>query len=108
MKIYVGNLPYDVNEEELKQEFSAFGEVSAVDIITDRDSGRPRGFAFVEMASTSEGQAAIEALNGKIVKDRSLVVNPARPPGDNRGGGRSSYNNRRGSGNFGRGKPRRY
>ncbi len=108
MKIYVGNLPYDVNEEELRQEFSAFGEVSAVSIITDRDSGRSKGFAFVEMASTAEGQAAIEGLNGKVLKDRSMVVNPARPPGDNRGGGRSSYNDRRGSGNFQRGKPRRY
>ncbi len=108
MKIYVGNLPYDANEEELRQEFSAFGEVSSVNIITDRDSGRSKGFAFVEMPSTSEGQAAVEALNGKILKERTLTVSPARPPSDNRGGGRSSYGNRRGGGNFGGGKSRRY
>lgn len=108
MKIYVGNLPYDANEEELRQEFSAFGEVSSVNIITDRDSGRSKGFAFVEMPSTSEGQAAIEALSGKILKERTLTVSPARPPSDNRGGGRSSYGDRRGGGDFGGGKSRRY
>ena len=74
MKIYVGNLPFEVTEEELRQEFEAFGEVTSVDIITDKYSGRPRGFGFVEMASVSEGQAAINGLNGKILKERTLNV----------------------------------
>ncbi|MFO8143672.1 MAG: RNA-binding protein [Dehalococcoidales bacterium] len=108
MKIYVGNLAYDVTEEELRQEFEAFGEVSSVSVITDRDTGRSKGFAFVEMPSTSEGQAAIADLNGKVVKERTLNVNPARPPaGGNRGGGHSSYGDRRGGG-FGGGRQRRY
>jgi len=105
MKIYVGNLSYEVTEEELRQEFEAFGKVESVDIITDKYSGRPRGFGFVEMASVSEGQAAITGLNGKTLKDRTLVVNAARPRSDNRGGG--SYGGGRGGG-FGGGRQRRY
>lgn len=113
MKIYIGNLAYDVNEEDLRQEFAAFGEVSSVSIITDRDSGRSKGFAFVDMPKMAEGQAAIAALNGKVLKERTLTVNPARPPSDNRGGGggRSSYGDRRGGGGgggFGGGRQRRY
>ena len=96
MKIYVGNLSYDVTEEELQQEFTAFGEVTSVSIITDKISGRPKGFGFVEMASKSEGEAAITGLNGKTLKERTIVVNEARPRTDNRGGG--SYGDRRGSG----------
>jgi len=105
MKIYVGNLSYDVTEEELRQEFEAFGKVESVNIITDKYSGRPKGFGFVEMASVSEGQAAITALNGKTLKDRTLTVNAARPRSDNRGGG--SYGGRRGGG-FDGGRKRRY
>ena len=96
MKIYVGNLSYDVTEEELRQEFLAFGEVESVNIIMDKYSGRPKGFGFVEMPSVSEGQAAIAALNGKTLKERTLNVNAARPRSDNRGGG------------FGGGRQRRY
>ena len=107
MKIYVGNLAYDVNEDALRQEFSAFGEVTSVNVITDRDSDRSKGFAFVEMPNLAEGQAAIEALNGKSLKERTLSVNPARPPSDNRGGGRS-YGDRRGGSGFGGGRQRRY
>jgi len=113
MKIYVGNLSYEVTEEELKQEFMAFGEVASVNIITDRDSGRTKGFGFVEMASKSEAEAAITGLNGKTLKERTIVVNEARPRTDNRGGG--SYGDRRGggfrdsrSGGFGGGRQRRY
>ena len=95
MKIYVGNLSYDVTEEELRQEFEAFGGVESVNIITDKYSGRPKGFGFVEMASVSEGQAAITALNGKTLKDRTLNVNAARPRSDNRGGGSSGGRQRR-------------
>jgi cold-inducible RNA-binding protein len=88
MKIYVGNLSSDVTDEELKGEFAAFGKVESVAIPTDRYSGRARGFAFVEMPSVSEGQAAIAALNGKTLKDRTLTVNAARPRSDDRGGRR--------------------
>lgn len=96
MKIYVGNLPYEVTEEELRQEFGTFGAVTSVNIVKDRYSGRSRGFGFVEMASVSEGQAAIAGLNGKALKDQTLNVNAARPPSESRGGG--SYGNRRGGG----------
>jgi len=105
MKIYVGNLSFDVTEEEVRTEFAAFGKVESVNIITDRYSGRPKGFAFVEMPSVSEGQAAIAGLNGKTLKDRTLTVDAARPRSDERGGG---YGDRRGGG-FGGGRGgRRY
>jgi cold-inducible RNA-binding protein len=104
MKIYVGNLSYDVTEEELRGEFASFGEVESVAIPTDRYSGRPRGFAFVEMPSVSEGQAAITGLNGKTLKERTLNVSAARPRED-RGGG--SYGGRRGGGGGGFGDSRR-
>ncbi len=105
MKIYVGNLSFDVTEEELRQEFASFGEVASVSIPTDKYSGRPRGFAFVEMPSVSEGQAAMTALNGKTLKDRTLTVDAARPRSDNRGGG--FYGGRRGGG-FDGGRKGRY
>ena len=103
MKIYVGNLSFDVTEEELRGEFASFGKVESVAIPTDRYS-RPRGFAFVEMPSVSEGQAAIAGLNGKTLKDRTLTVSAARPRSDDRGG---SYGGRK-SGGFGGGRQRRY
>jgi RNA recognition motif-containing protein len=93
MKIYVGNLPYDVTEQELREEFGTFGEVTSVNIIKDKYTGRPRGFGFVEMSTVSEGQAAIAGLNGKAMKDQTLNVNAARQPSGNRGGG--FYGNRR-------------
>ena len=96
MRIYVGNLSYDVTEEELREDFASFGKVDSIAIPTDKYSGRARGFAFVEMPSVSEGQAAIAALNGKTVKDRILTVNAARPREDSGGGG--SYGDRRGGG----------
>jgi len=106
MKIYVGNLSYETTEEDLRQEFGAFGEVTSANIITDKYSGRPKGFAFVEMASKSEAEAAITGLNGKTLKDRTIVVNESRPRADNRGGG--SYGDRRsggyGSGGYGGGR----
>ena len=98
MKIYVGNLSYETTEEDLRQEFEAFGEITSISVITDRDSGRPKGFAFVEMAAKAEAEAAITGLNGKRIKERTIVVNEARPPADTRGG--SSYGNR-GSGGYG-------
>ena len=96
MKIYVGNLSFDVTEDELAAEFASFGKVESVAIPTDKISGRPRGFAFVEMASKSEAEAAIAGLNGKTLKERTIVVNESRPRTDNRGGG--SYGGRRGAG----------
>jgi len=105
MKIYVGNLSYEVTEQDLRQEFEAFGGVDSVSVITDKYSGRSKGFAFVEMSSMSEGQAAITCLNGKTLKERTLTVNTARPRTDNRSGG--SYGGRRSSG-YGGGRQRRY
>ncbi|MFC1871183.1 RNA recognition motif domain-containing protein [Chloroflexota bacterium] len=107
MKIYIGNLSYEVTEEDLRQEFVAFGEVTSVSVITDKYSGRPKGFAFVEMATKSEAEAAIADLNGKTLKDRTIMVNEARPRTDNRSGG--GYRDGR-SGGFGGGggRQRRY
>jgi len=113
MKIYVGNLSYDVTEDELAAEFGTYGNVESVVIPADKFSGRPRGFAFVEMASKSEAEAAIEGINGKTFKERTIVVNESRPRADNRGGG--SYGGRRGGGygsggggRSGRGRQQRY
>jgi RNA recognition motif-containing protein len=105
MKIYVGNLPSEITEEELRQEFATFGEVTSVDIIKDKFSGRPRGFGFVEMPSVSQGQAAIAGLNGKTLKEQTLNVNAARPRSESGGGG--SYGDRRGGRSSG-GKQRGY
>ena len=104
MKIYVGNLSYEVTEEDLRQEFGAFGEVTSANIISDKYSGRPKGFGFVEMATKSEAEAAITGLNGKTLKDRTVVVNEARPRTDNRSGG---YGGGR-DGGFGGGRQKRY
>jgi RNA recognition motif-containing protein len=79
MRIYVGNLSYDTTEDELRKDFAAFGEVVSVSVVTDRYSGRSKGFAFVEMTNKAEADAAIAGLNGKAVKERTLVVNEARP-----------------------------
>ena len=104
MKIYVGNLSYETTEEELLQEFGAFGEVASVSIITGKYSGRPKGFAFVEMATKSEAEAAIAGLNGKVLKERTVVANEARPRTDSRSGG---FRDSRGGGYSG-GRKRRY
>ena len=98
MKIYVGNLSYQVTEEELRNEFTAFGAVNSASIVTDRYDNRPKGFAFVEMPTKSEAEAAIAGLNGKMLQDKALMVNEARPKSESRGsyGNRSSSNNRGG------------
>jgi len=103
LKIYVGSLSYDVTEDELRQEFAAYGKVESVSIITDKYSGRPKGFAFVEMPAVAEGQAAITALNGKSLKERTLTVSAARPRVDTPRGGSGSYGDRRGGGGSDRG-----
>ena len=92
MNIYVGNLAREVTEEDLLQAFAAFGQVTSAKIITDKYSGASRGFAFVEMSSKTEAQAAITGLNGKELKGRRLTVNEARPRSEGgRGGGRRSW-----------------
>lgn len=77
--IYVGNLSFDSNEDELRAAFEAFGAVDKVTMVRDRDTGRPRGFAFVEMPNDAEADSAIAGLNGNMVKGRALNVNEARP-----------------------------
>ena len=102
MNIYVGNLPREATEEDLRKAFESFGEITTAKIITDRFTGDSRGFGFVEMSNNSEGQAAISGLDGKDLKGRALKVNEARPRRDDRGGGRG------GGGGFGGGGGGRY
>ena len=105
-KLYVGNLSYDVDSSELEQLFSQYGTVQSAEIISDRDSGRSKGFGFVQMASDEEAQAAIDALNGQQHNGRALTVNEAKPRedrprgGGGGGGGRGGYG---GGGGGGRG-----
>jgi RNA recognition motif-containing protein len=82
MNIYVGNLSYEVSEDDLRQAFEAHGEVASANVITDKFTGRSRGFGFVEMNNDDEARAAIEALNGMDLKGRTLNVNEARPRAD--------------------------
>ncbi|MEB3829887.1 RNA recognition motif domain-containing protein [Phormidium sp. CCY1219] len=87
MSIYVGNISYDVTEEDLTETFSEYGTVKRVNLPTDRETGRPRGFGFVEMESEAEETAAIEALDGANWMGRDIKVNKAKPREDRRGGG---------------------
>ncbi len=79
MKIYVGNLAYAVADDDLRSEFSQFGTVDSADVIIDRNTGRSKGFGFVEMTDDNEAKAAIDALNGKDLQGRAMNVNEARP-----------------------------
>ena len=92
-KLYVGNMSYDTTQEQIRALFSEVGEVAEVNLITDRDTGRPKGFGFVEMTTEEGAQEAIKRLNGKIVDARSLTVNEARPR-EERSGGYSNNRNR--------------
>ena len=96
-KLYVGNLPYSATAESLREAFAASGTVDTVSLVTDRDTGQSKGFAFVEMSSDSEAQAATQAMNGKMFDGRQIKVNEAKPR-ENRGGPRSG-----GGGGFGGG-----
>jgi RNA recognition motif-containing protein len=87
-KVYVGNLSYDTTEDTLRTLFAEYGEIESISVITDRYTGRPKGFAFVEMATEQAAQAAISGLNGKSVDDREIKVDKAKPPRDRRGGDR--------------------
>jgi RNA recognition motif-containing protein len=99
-KLYVGNLPYSVNEDNLRELFVQAGEIASVNIITDRDTGRSKGFGFVEMATEEAAQEAIKRFNGYSIDNRALTVNEARPreerPSGGGGGGRR-FDDRRGS-----------
>lgn len=99
MKIYVGNLSFEVTEEDLRLALEQFGQVESATIIKDKFTGQSKGFGFVEFASKAEGQAAIDGLNGKEVKGRTLNVNEARPRPEGGGG----YGGRRGGGGGDRG-----
>ncbi len=102
--IFVGNLSFATTEQEIRTIFEAHGAVQRVNIVTDRDSGQPRGFAFVEMTNDAEGDRAIEAINGKQVGGRTLNVNEARPKGEGGGGGGRGFGG--GGGGRGRGEGR--
>lgn len=101
MRIYVGNLSYQVTDEELRQAFEAFGEVTSANVIMDKFSGQSKGFGFVEMPSRTEAEAAINSLNGKELKGRAMNVNEARPRPEGGGGG-GGGGQRRGGGGSGR------
>ena len=114
-KMYVGNLPFSAGEEELREAFGEFGPVSEVNLVMDRETGRPRGFAFVTMGSKEGMEAAIRGLDGKDFGGRNLTVNEARPReerpsfgggggGDRRGGGGGGYGGDRRGGGGGGGK----
>lgn len=101
--IYVGNMSYDTSEDQLRSLFETYGEVTSVNVITDRYTGRPRGFAFVEMADTAAADQAIEALNGQEVDGRTLTVNEAKPRAPRSGGGGGRGGGRSGGDRGGRG-----
>ena len=102
-KLYVGNLSYQVDSSELEQLFGAHGQVLSAQIINDRDTGRSKGFGFVEMANDQEAEAAIAALNGQQHNGRALTVNEARPREDRGGGGGGGFGGGRGGGGGGYG-----
>ena len=101
MNIYVGNLSHQVTEDELRESFEAFGEVTSVNIIKDKYSGESKGFGFIEMPNKEEATAAMEEMNGKEIENRTIAVNEARPRSDNRRGGGGGRHR-------GGGGPRRY
>ena len=106
--IFVGNLSFNTNEDELRQLFEAYGQVDRVSIMTDRDTGRSRGFGFVEMNSNEDGEKAITALNGSQVGGRTINVNEARPKAERAGGGGGGGRDRGGRGGGGGGRRDRW
>jgi len=105
-KLYVGNLPYSFRDEDMQQAFSQFGNVSSAKVMMERDTGRSKGFGFVEMGSDAEAQAAIKGMNGQNMGGRDLVVNEARPmePRPPRSGGGGGYGGGGGGGGYGGGR----
>ena len=110
IRVYVGNLSFSTTEETLQAQFGAYGQVDEVAIITDRDTGRPRGFAFVTMSNDAEAKAAVEALNGTDLDGRTITVNEARPKteGGGRGGGGGGGYRGGGGGGAGGGRGKRW
>tara|TARA_B100001123_G_scaffold349245_1_gene399158 strand:+ start:658 stop:990 length:333 start_codon:yes stop_codon:yes gene_type:complete len=110
MNIYVGNLPFETTEDALQVAFTEYGSVDTARVITDRMTGRSRGFGFVEMPNNDEAEAAIKALNGKDFNGRALTVNEARPREDRgpRGGGGGGYGGGGGGGGYGGGGGQRW
>ena len=102
-KLYVGNLPYSATEQSLREAFAASGTVDTVSIITDRDTGQSKGFAFVEMASDGEAQSATQAMNGQMLDGRQIKVNEAKPR-ESRGGGGGGNRGEFGGGGGGYGR----
>ena len=90
-KLYVGNLPYSVDQQILQDTFSKCGTVESVNVITNRDTGQSKGFAFVEMSSSGEAQKAIQEINGSSLEGRAVTVNEAKPQQKRSGGGRGAY-----------------
>ena len=101
-KLYVGNLPYSFNDSDMEQAFSQFGTVASAKVMMERDTGRSKGFGFVEMGSDAEAQSAINGMNGQALDGRALVVNEARPR-EERPGGFGGGGGRSGGGGFGGG-----
>ena len=101
MKIFIGSLSYNVTEGDLRQAFEAFGKVTSTSVVKDQESDRSKGFGFVEMPEQAEAQSAIAALNGQAFKGRTITVNEARPPSDDRRGGiKGGRGDRRGRGRY--------
>jgi cold-inducible RNA-binding protein len=107
-KLYVGNISFKATEEDLRELFSKSGEVESVKLITDVNTGNPKGFGFVEMATSEEAQKAIETLNGSLFMERTLTVSEARPqqPREKRGFGKGNFGDRRGGAGKNRGAGR--
>ena len=103
MNIFVGSLPFSIDEADLRESFEAYGTVDSVKIITDKFTGRSKGFGFVEMTNDDEAQKAIDELNGATVQGRAIVVNKSEPKPE---GERKSFNNNRGGGGYGGGNSR--
>jgi RNA recognition motif-containing protein len=104
MNICVGNLSFDVNEEDLRKAFEDFGKIESVNLIKDKYSGQSRGFGFVEMSDKAEAQSAVKGLNGKELKGRALSVNEARPRSEGRGSSGRGGGGHRGQGGYGGGR----
>ena len=101
-KLYVGNLPYSATEQSLREAFATSGTVDSVSVITDRDTGQSKGFAFIEMSTDQEAQAATQAMNGKMLDGRQIKVNEAKPKESRGGGGGGGGGGRSNSGGYGR------
>lgn len=102
-KLYVGNLAYSIRDEDLQQSFSQFGTVTSAKVMMDRDTGRSKGFGFVEMGSDAEAQSAINGMNGQPIAGRAVVVNEARPREERPGGFRGGFGGGGGGGGYGGG-----